>query len=569
MHSSGSQRWALLVTKIKHLQRVLPLKERILFNVLLALFFVSLIGVLVGGYFALTQPAPKSGGSYREAIVGRPRMINPLYSESNAVDRDLVQLMYAGLVRFDGTTIAPDLAHSWEISEDQKTYTFHLYEDITWPDSDIPFTSRDVEFTFQTIQNPAYQSPLLSTFNGIDVHTEGDYVVVFTLPKPYTPFLESLSVGILPEYIWSNIPPESVALTDFNIQPVGLGPFRFAKLRKTKFGTIQSYELDRNSNYHLGQPYIKNITFKFYPDIEQSIAALESNEVDGLSFLPQRFANARLPKSITIHSFQLPQYTALFYNLSSSSEIKNKEVRRALSLAINKQQILDEAVSGMGQIIDGPILEGYPGYNPDIEKFEFDPQQSLVLLSSEGWTKNEEGQLQDKDGTQLALTITTTNTPELSRAAEIIQQSWQELGIQVDLHIVDNKTIQSDVISPRKFDILLFGEIVGLDPDPYPFWHSSQISSQGLNLSNFKNSEADKVLEEARETPDITKKSEKYVHFQNILVASVPATFLYSPYYLYPVTDSVKGIENERIIGPVDRLSNSHLWYIKTKRVFK
>jgi len=555
-------------SKLKHLPKILPAQELKIFNGLLAVFILSTLGLLAGIFLITTIAVPQAGATYTEGVVGRPRLINPLYSDNNAADRDLVKLIYAGLVKFDGENIIPDLADKWEISSDQKTYTFFLKPNITWPDGES-FDSADVVFTLETIQNPRYQSPLLTSFNGIKVEAIDNTAVKFTLPKALTPFLESLSVGILPEHIWSNIPVEAISLTDFNIQPLGLGPYKFKKLVKNKFGTIHSYFLERNKNYHFGEPYIKTLAFRFYDTVNESLAGLQRNEVEGINFLPQRLLGDFNPKSASIHAFRLPQYTAVFFNTTASSRVADITIRRALSLAVDKEKILQEAVSGEGSLIDGPILPGFPGYHANIEKFPFDPARATQILDEAGWLAADNNLRKNEDDEVLSLTLTTANTPELTKAAEIIQQSWQNIGIQVELKIVDTAAIQGSIISPRKFDVLLFGEIVGLDPDPYPFWHSSQISAQGLNLSNFKHQEADQVLEEARETPDLNKKAEKYIHFQNILVAEIPAIFLYNPNYLYPVGDKIKGLDQTLIINPADRFANVHQWYIKTKRVLK
>lgn len=555
-------------SKLKHLPKILPDQELKIFNSLLAVFILSIFGLLAGIFLKITIAAPQAGSSYTEGIIGRPRLINPLYSDNNTADRDLVKLTYAGLVKFDGEKIIPDLADKWEISPDQKSYTFFLKQGITWPDGK-PFDAQDVVFTIKAIQNPKYQSSLLASFNGIKIEALDQTAVKFTLSKPLTPFLESLSVGILPKHIWENIPVEAISLTDFNIQPLGLGPYKFKKLVKNKFGTIHSYFLERNENYHLGKPYIKTLAFRFYDTVDESLEGLQRNEVEGISFLPQRLMTDFKPKSTNIHTFQLPQYTAVFFNTSASSHVADITIRKALSLAVDKKKILQEAIDGQGSLIDGPILPGFPGYNKDIEKFPFDPQQAGQILDKANWILADDNLRKNKNDEVLSLTLTTANTPELTKAAQIIQKSWQDIGVQVELKIVDTAAIQGSIISPRKFDVLLFGEIVGLDPDPYPFWHSSQISTQGLNLSNFKNKGADQVLEQARETPDLNKKAEKYIHFQNILVAEIPAIFLYNPNYLYPISSKIKGLNQNLIINPSDRFARVQKWYIKTKRVLK
>jgi len=332
-------------SKLKHLPKILPDQELKIFNSLLAVFILSIFGLLAGIFLKITIATPQAGSSYTEGIIGRPRLINPLYSDNNTADRDLVKLTYAGLVKFDGEKIIPDLADKWEISPDQKSYTFFLKQGITWPDGK-PFDAQDVVFTIKAIQNPKYQSSLLASFNGIKIEALDQTAVKFTLSKPLTPFLESLSVGILPKHIWENIPVEAISLTDFNIQPLGLGPYKFKKLVKNKFGTIHSYFLERNENYHLGKPYIKTLAFRFYDTVDESLEGLQRNEVEGISFLPQRLMTDFKPKSTNIHTFQLPQYTAVFFNTSASSHVADITIRKALSLAVDKKKILQEAIDG-------------------------------------------------------------------------------------------------------------------------------------------------------------------------------------------------------------------------------
>ncbi len=554
--------------KLKQLFHVLNVRDRRIFSVCVAVFLLSFVGIIIGGYYGLTTEAPRSGGTYVEAIVGRPRLINPIYAESNTVDRDLSQLMYAGLVSVGDAEIVPDLAKDWSISDDQKTYTFTLRENLTWPDGE-PFTAQDVAFTIEMIQNKEYKSPLFSSFNGVEVVVLGDYAIEFTLPNPHTPFLESMAVGILPEHIWSFITPESVSLTDFNIQPLGMGAYQFKQLTKTKFGTIHQYTLERNESYHRGKPYIKEISFTFFSTQEEAIEAFERGEVDGISFVSPSKIDSIKRKDVIVNSLELPQYTALFFNMSSDTAIKETSVRKALAYAIQKEMIVNEALNGKGQVVHGPVLPGYPGYHPNIEKFNYDANRAKEILDAAGWKEGPDSMRYNNDNKILEVTITTADTPELTQTAERIASFWQDIGVKTNIQIHDSATLQSDSIRRRNFEILLFGEIIGFDPDPYPFWHSSQISASGFNLSNFKNTEADSVLTEARKTADPEVKAQKYIHFQNILVAELPAIFLYTPYYSYPVSKDVTVVAPKHIIQPAHRFATINKWYRKTKRVLK
>ena len=581
----------------KILEKKLPTDKYKKLKFFSGIFLFSFVLFAASLFLTVTKPVPGEGGRYIEGIVGYPRLINPIYIDKNPVDRDLTKLLYAGLVKYDGEKIIPDLAERWDISDDQKTYTFYLRQNITWPDGE-KFTSNDVKFTFDLIQNKDYKSPLITSFNNIKIETPDEYTVKFTLPKPLTPFLESLQVGILPAHIWSKVTPESIILTDFNIKPIGLGPYVFKDLTKDKFGKIHSYTVVRNKKYHLGKPKIDKITLKFYPDFESALQDLKIGSIDGLNMLPIQYRDDINDREINIHRLQLPQYTAVFFNLTSDSPVKNKEVRKALAYATDKEKILKEAIAGNGSIIHGPILPNYPGFNPNIEKFEFNLQKAEEILEEDGWKfrqnqhndkdENKEKDISDdkkekmddkedtppkyrtnKNGDILEITITTADVPELSNTAKLLKDNWEKIGVKVNTNIVDINTLQTKYISKRNYEILIFGEIIGVDPDPYPFWHSSQISSTGLNLSNFKNKEADKVLEDARKTADLKAKNDKYIHFQNILVMDIPAIFLYNPNYLYPVNKKIKLYPQKRIITPSDRFANIEKWYINVKRVLK
>ncbi len=533
-----------------------------------ALFVLSVFGIIIGAITTFTVSVPSSGGNYVEGTVGGPRFINPLYSDNNPTDKDLVNLLYAGLVRFDGENISPDLAKEWTISDDGKIYTFTIKDGIKWPDGK-PFSADDVVYTLTTIQNPEYQSSRMLAFKDVKITKIDDSSIKIELPKAFDPFIESMTVGILPKHIWSNITPESIRFTDFNLQPMGLGPYRFKKLKKTKFGTIRSYTMERNERYHLGAPLIETITMKFFNTQDEAIKAFNQREVDGLSFISPNTMNQIKRSKINPRTMRLPQYTAVFFNLSSNSPITNREIRKALAKGIDKSKLLRETLNNQGRVIGGPLILENTYYDNPKSSLEFDAEESVKLLEKEGWTKSDDGILKNKDGKPLALKLTTADTPELVAVATFIMNSWKSLGVSVELRVLNTDTIQRDVISPRDFEILLFGQITGLNSDPYPFWHSSQISRAGLNLSNFKSQSADKLLEGARNTSDKSEKTKIYEQFQGILTKEIPAVFLYNPDYIYPVDNRVKGIDEITIMAPSDRFARVRKWYIDTKRVLK
>lgn len=597
--------------QIKYLSNYLTQRERRIVRI--ATTFIALSLIVLGVQFTrdFVVATPKPGGTYVEALVGSPRFVNPILSQTNDTDRDLTALLFSGLVRpgKDGK-MEPDIAESFEISEDQKTYTFHLRRDVTFHHG-AQLTANDVQFTFQNILDPAFRSPLRSHFQGVGLQKVDDFTVQFILNEPFTPFLESLKFGILPEDIWSEIPAENALLTDYNLKPFGTGPYAFDTFKKSKAGAILSYTLKRNEAYYGQKPYIETLEFKFYDSLAGATEAVSEKQVDGIRFVP-RTDRADLKKKnddTRFTSLRLPQYTAIFFN-QTNSLVKLPEVRQALALGIDKERIIREVFDNEGEVIHGPILPGFVGYNPDIRKYDFNLEEAKKILEDKGWkfpaeppaavpeqpapespppaeteenttNTNESAEnsleaeepapaeesfpVRMKDGKELALAISTIDQPEYLKTIDIIRESWKELGVRLDVKTYTNEDILRLVIKPRDYEAILFGEIVGFDPDPYPFWHSSQSKDPGLNLAVFYNKDVDQLLEEARQTNDDEQRRLKYLHFGNILADELPAIFLYNPTYTYALHKKVKGIDEDLYISePSDRFRTISNWYIKT-----
>ncbi len=583
--------------QIKYLPKFLSIKEKIIILSALIIIIICLLSITYIFWKENFIDKPAFGGTYSEGIVGSPQKINPLYASVNEADRDLTHLIFAGLIKQNQEQeILPDLAKDWYVDESQTKYTFTLRNDIKWPD-EKPFSAEDVIFTFNAIQNKDYQSPLQSTWENITLEAVDEYTVQFTLPKPYSAFLENLTVGILPSHLWQDIKGENAPLAQLNIEPIGLGAYKFESYTKDKQELLKSYTLIRNEDYHLDLPYIKQITLKFYPNFELAVEALKSRSIDGLNFLPQNLKSfLENRKDLNYYSLSLPQYTAIFFNQSKNELLKDINIRKALSLSINKDKIIATALDGQGLAIDGPLLPGFPGYNLNQDSFIPDVDKAKQILQNLGWKKkeiipqkneeNNEATSTDthispevdanglskflyKNDKELTIAITLSDQPQSVAVAELIQKYWQAIGVRTHLKIFDPKQIQNDIITPREFEALLFGEILGSDKDLYAFWHSSQADEHGLNLANYKYSTADQLLEKAKIEEDYDKQAEHYKQFQDILIQQIPAIFLYNPNYTYVVSDKIKGIDLERIITPTDRLIHIESWYIRTKKGLK
>ena len=562
--------------QLKYLPHYLSQKEKVVAQIALLVFLFSLVFVLFRIYQIVTEPVPRSGGEYTEALIGAPKFINPLLSQTNDTDMDLSRLIFSGLLRANpDQELVNDLAENYEISDDQMVYTFYLRQNVKFHDGE-DFTADDLIFTFDSILDPEFKSPLYLNFKGVTMERVDDFTVKLILQEPFTPFLASLTFGILPEHIWAEIPPENANLAEYNLKPIGTGPFKFKSLTKDKAGNIKSYELERNEECHYNSPYLEKISFKFYADLNSALEGAKNKNVDGISFVPQN-AKEELEKrnsDISYHALRLPQYTAVFFN-QKNQLLKIREIREALALAIDKKIIIQEALNGEGEIIHGPILPGYIGYNPEVKKISFDLEAAKKVLEDAGWTypESQEGEplpeVRTKGDAELAFAISTIDQPEYLSTVEIIKEAWESIGVRLETRIYSTRDIQKRVIKPRAYETLLFGEIVGTDPDPYPFWHSSQSRDPGLNLAVFYNKDIDQLLEEARKINDVEARRLKYLHFQNILADELPAIFLYNPIYTYGLHKKIKGQEGKYITVPSDRFSGIENWYIKTNRTWK
>lgn len=566
----------------QRLPQVLSLTEKKILGGALTVAAVSLI--TLGGWFVFSHRVvmPAVGGMYTEGLVGSPQFINPLYASVSDVDSDLTRLIYSGLFRWDQNKgLVPDLAESYTVSEDQKTYTIKIRDNAVWHNGD-PVRSSDILFTIQSIQDPAYHSPLAVSFHGVTASEVDETTVQFVLAEPFAPFLSSLTVGILPSFLWAELPPKNVPLNSLNLSPIGSGPYKFEKYSVEKKGEIKSYTLVRNPAYYGEPAKIERLVFKFYPDAQAAVAALENQNVEGVSFVPSHLVEQIAEnKNLNIIRPSMPQAVTLFFNESNQPLLKNNNIKEALALAINKEEIVNDVLAGNGTVIDSPILPDENGFEPNISKIEQDSVAAIALIdktdytsvSPDGYrakkvTKTEDGE--NVEGLEeLTLTLTTINQPTFVRTAEMIAAQAKMVGIKIQIETTEPTLLYEEVIKPRAYQMLLTATQYGADLDPYPFWHSSQVQDPGLNLSLYANSKVDALLEKARGTNSAEEQAAAYLEFQKLVVDDLPAIFLYQPTYTYAVSSKIKNISLQKIQSPADRFQNITDWYIKTRNVIK
>lgn len=589
------------LAQLKYIENFLNPRERLVWRVATTVFVVSLL--FVGGRFVARnlETVPVTGGTYTEGAVGLPKYINPLYSSVNDVDADLVQLVYSSLFkRDDKGQLVADLVKSYESSPDGKSYVLKLRDNVVWHNGD-KFKIDDVIFTFNAIKDPLYKSPLRQSFSGVSLEKIDDTTIRFSLSQPYAGFLDLLTFGILPQALWYQIPPNSAGLAELNIKPIGTGPYMFKSLVKDRNGNLISYHLEMNQEYYGNKPHIQDWQFKFYPSFEELVAKLSDGTVDGASYLPNSLYSEVSGKTfLRYNQIGLPQAMAIFFNLKANPALTDQKIRQALAYAINKQELIDKSLFGNARMIDGPIPSDSFAYNRDQKKYQLDQAAAAKLVTEAGYKivaigKNEiaqaekdkssadkkikesaetilamgEGSWLSKDGGYLVVKLTSVDTGDNATILDAVKNYWQAIGVKTIVELVAPSQIQFDILRNRNFEALFYGEMLGADPDIYPFWHSSQTVSQGLNLSGYSNKEVDRLLEEARVATNQSQRSELYKKAQAILAEEEPAIFLYSPVYNYIQKKTVKNMNVATIIVPSDRLANVNEWYIKTSKRFK
>lgn len=555
--------------------KIIPSKEK---GVLFGLFFISLlsfIGVVykLNNYYSIE--VPDYGGSFKEGVIGSPRFINPLLAVTDT-DRDLVKLIYSGLLELDnGGSFVPILAERYNISKDGLIYTFYLNKKNKWSDG-TPLLSDDIIFTVKKAKDPALNSFQRANWEGVNVEKVDDYTVRFYLKKPYAPFLENTALPIIPKHIWESVSSEEMSVSNFNLEPVGSGPYKVKKIYKNSSGNITSYRLSANKNFSLGKPYIKYLDILFYPSEEKIIDAFKQNKIDATGFISAQNIENVITKNNSVKNLGLPRVFGLFFNSSNNVIFEDKAVRWALNLAIDKRDIINKALKGYAAEIDSPIPPGSIAGNEiqsAHDSIDFDKRiaNAKQELEKNGW-QLKDGVYQkkmNKKNVNLEFSVSTSNSPGLIKTAEILKEEWEKMGAKVNLKIFEIGDLNQTVIRKRNYEVLLFGEILGHDPDPFAFWHSSQRADPGLNIAMYANNSVDKILEEARAETDLGKRAEDYTLFKKKIKEDEAAIFLFSPYFIYIMPSYINGADIKNISSPQERFSGVYKWFIYKNNVWK
>ncbi len=552
------------------------ISEKIVVFILTCTLFVGAIGMMyeLDKYVAIRVPA--SGGSLSEGVVGTPRFINPLLALTDS-DRDLVMLTYSGLMRAttDGRLV-PDIASSYSVSDDGKSYIFTIKDNLKFHD-DKPVTIDDIIFTIETVQNPLLKSIKRADWDGVQIKKTGENEVTFTLERPYSPFLENTTIGILPKHLWEYVNIQEFSYSKLNTNPVGSGPYEVDEISFSKSGIPNSYSLRAYDNYALGMPNIEDITIHFLSSKQELIEELETGTYDAVAGVPidQDVYIQKIVNHITY-----PRIFAVFFNQDKNQIFATKQIRNALNSLINKESLINKVMDGHASALSSPIPEGIlQGEDVNTNETQWltkeeRHEKAKNILESAGWEFSEVGEdenvhnVWNKDGKILEFTLTTAQTPELTSVAQILKSAWEEFGINVKVDIFDINELNQSIIRTRNYDALLFGEVVGRSLDLFAFWHSSQRDDPGLNIAMYANSKIDELLEQVRIENNPKAREDIYLQISEIMMDDIPSIFLYSPDFIYTLPSNVNGTNLKLLSTPSERFAEIHNWYIDTDRVW-
>ncbi len=558
---------------LKKATRSFSLTERVIFLTFGTIFALSAFFMLLKVNESFLVSVPVAGGELVEGTIGSPRFVNPLLAISDA-DKDITALVYSGLLKAtpDGALVG-DLAERFEISEDGKTYTFFLRPDATFHNG-TRVTTDDVEFTILKAQDPTLKSPRRANWDGVLIEKVSEQEIRFTLKQPYAPFIENTTLGILPRSIWKNATTDEFSFSEYNILAIGSGPYRVKSVGRDSAGIPNEYVLKSFNDYMLGAPYISTLRIRFYGNENELAQALEQGDIESTSGLSANIIKEFESRGTEVEKAILPRVFGVFLNQNEASIFTNKEVREALDYSIDKEALVLDILSGYGTPINGPIPpKAYTAQEGTTTSAEDRIKGAQKILEDAGWQKNSETGIfekKTKSGTlTLQFSLATGDALELKRAAAMIQETWEALGADIEVEIYETGDLNQNVIRPRTYNALLFGEIVGRDLDLYPFWHSSQRNDPGLNIALYVNNSVDKLLEEARSTTDRKIQMEKYKEFESIIKEETPSIFLYSPSFLYVIPQKVEKLSLGQLTIPGERFLNVHEWYIETSKVWK
>ena len=552
--------------------------KRLRWQILLVFLALIAIGVLLLGQ----QPTvllpdapvvqPSSGGVYSEALIGEFGRLNPLLDNQNPADRDINHLLFSGLIRFDDRGIPrADLAESWGISKDGTVYNFSIRPQAIWHDGKS-ITSEDVIFTVDLMRNQEIPIPedIQEMWNEIEVNSLDEKTLQFILPEPYAPFLDYLTFGLVPKHLLDGMSPEEIIDADFNLSPVGSGPFKFEELLSEE-GQITGVVLNKFDRYYQEPPFIEQMVFYYFPSTALALEAYRAGELLGISEVAwEALGDVLAEPELNVYTGRLPQQSLIFLNLNDPELpfFQDDSIRKALLMALNRQWLVDHIFNGQAFISDGPILPGSWAYFDGIERVAYNPENALAIIKDAGYTIPAGGSdIRVKDDIRFEFELIHPDTDIHTSMAMAIKEDWEELGIRINLRSMSYDELLKDHLETRNYDAALVDIDLSQtpDPDPYPFWDQAQIAG-GQNYSQWDDRQASEYIERARINFDLADREKDYGNFQVRFVNEMPALPILYPVYSYAVNEQVQGVRMGPLFDTSERFATLNSWYLVAKR---
>jgi peptide/nickel transport system substrate-binding protein len=498
----------------------------------------------------------QDGGTMISAMTGEPSGLIFMVAGESA-SAAIASNIFNSLLKYNGNLdIEGDLAESWQISDDQKTITFKLKPNLLWADGK-PLTSADVLFTWKTVTDENTRSPYASDYQLVS-NAEATDALTFkvTYGQVYAPALDSwASLHILPKHLLAG---QDIRTTSFARKPVGSNYYQLSQ-----WNHGENLKLTRNPNSVLGQAAIDQLVTRIIPDNSAQFLELMADNIDSMGLDPIKYsriipARPELKKNLNLYKELGNSYTYLGFNLKHKP-FDDIRVRKAINYAIDKQEIIDGVYLGLGINISSPYKPGTRWSNPTLKPYSYDPEKARALLKEAGFTKNANGIL-ERDGKPFAFEIITNQNKEREKSAVIIQRRLKEIGIDVKIRAIEWASFISRFINTGDFDVVILGWGLGLDPDQYNIWHSSQQAPGQFNFIGYNNPTVDKLLEQGRSELNPDKRQEIYHAFTEQLLADSPIIYLSAGYGLTAIHKRIEGIVHP--IPPAGIGYDSHKWYI-------
>lgn len=517
---------------------------------------------------AHSSKQPIGGGTYAEGVIGRIDTLNPIYATTQS-ERSASYLIFSSLLRYDGSNnLESDLAETWRMSPDGKTYTVKLRDNAKWHDGK-PVTADDVVFTLGLIKNPQARSYLYRTWQDIQVRSTSKYELVFTLPSAYAPFPHALTFGVLPKHAINKISPMRLREHAFNREPIGSGPFEFKSIQIINPAADRVVvQVERNNEYYRGGVKLERFqlhTYKNHDDLRQGFLSKEVNAANEVTRSDIQTIKQQSPSTTAT---DVPLFNGVYAFFQNDRPVlSDSKVRKALVKGVDRE-LVKKNIAGYASSLEGPLVKEQIGGIDGFRQANFDHAAAAAELEAAGWVLK--GNVREKDGQKLQLSVVAPRTGDFPDVLETIAKQWRKIGVDVKTQLGDTSTFEQNILTTRSYDVLLYELALGADPDVFAYWHSSQASVRGFNLSNYKSGIVDDALLSARGRSETELRTVKYQGFFKQWLEDAPAVALYRPHLRYLTTDNTRSVDrSQSIVDTLGRYHKIDRWTVQQSEQFK